>query len=189
MDMSKRYGMCLYQKEKKEVLVLKELLQFLRTNNPGRSASFAYVEAGSSLLPGLSLWENLKLETGGADWSDFRRDLKTEWLPLVNLLKRPDLPVGEAQEWEKFSISLLKGVLGPSRHLLIDMNEDILSPFMIQAMKKACCLAAGEEKQITLASASSSLWLDCAHSLVTRRGYEFVTEELNEEILKLHWTA
>lgn len=189
MDKSKRYGMCLYRKEKKDALVLKELLQFLRTKFPGRTSSFAYVEAGSSLLPGLSLWENLKLETGGSDWSDFRRDLKSEWTPLVYLLKRPEIFVNEAQDWEKFTISLLKGVLGPSRHILIDMNEDILSPFMIQVMKKACCLAAGEDKHITLASASSGLWLDCAHSMVSRKGYEFITEELNEEILKLHWTA
>lgn len=187
MEISKRYGLCLYQKEKKEVLVLKDLLHLLRTHRPGKASSFAYVEAGSSLLPGLSLWENLKLEAGGSDWGDFKQIIKPEWLPLVNLLKRPDQNVGEADAWEKFAFSLLKGVLGPSRHLLIDVNEDLLSPFMIQIMKRACCIAANEDKQIYLASASSSLWLDCAHSLIVRKGFDFVTEELNEKELKLHW--
>ena len=189
MDISKRYGLCLYQKEKKDSLVLKDLLQLLRTQRPGKASSFAYVEAGSSLLPGLSLWENLKLEAGGSEWSDLKQFLKPEWMPLVNLLNRPEVFVDQAHAWEKFAISLLKGILGPARHLLIDMNEDLLSPFMIQIMKRACCMAADQDKEIYLASASSPLWLDCAHSLIVRRGFEFVTEELNEKELKLHWAV
>lgn len=189
MDISKRYGLCLYQKEKKDSLVLKDLLQLLRTQRPGKASSFAYVEAGSSLLPGLSLWENLKLEAGGTEWNEFKHQVKPEWKPLVTLLSRPEIYVEQADAWEKFAISLLKGVLGPARHLLIDMNEDLLSPFMIQVLKKVCCMAANQDKEIFLASASSSLWLDCAHSLIVRRGFHFVTEELNEQELKLHWAV
>lgn len=189
MDKSKRYGLCLYQKDKKDGIVLKDLLQLLRTVKPERASSFAYVAAESSLLPNLSLWENLKLETSGQDWSDFKKTVKPEWMSLVNLLSRPNVTIAEADAWEKFSVSLLKGVMGPSRHLLIDMNEDLLSPFMIQLMKKALTLASGEDKQLYLATASSGLWLDCAHSLVTRKGFQFYTENLDETNLKLHWIA
>src|SRR4051812_32521364 len=101
MDMQKNFGLCLYQKEKKEALVLKDLLQLLRTFAPLKASSFAYVSAESSLLPGLSLWENLKLETGGTDWGDFKSGLKPEWLPLVNLLKTPDQSVQNSTPWEK----------------------------------------------------------------------------------------
>jgi hypothetical protein len=189
MDKQKNFGLCLYQKEKKEALVLKDLLQLLRTYAPTKASSFAYVSSESSLLPNLTLWENLKLETGGTDWSDFKKSLKPEWLSLVSLLKSPDQITQKSEPWEKFAVSLLKAVLGPSRHILIDMNEDHLSTFMVKALKNACCQAASTDKSITLASATSGLWLDCAHSIVKRNGYEFVTEELNIELLTRHWAA
>ncbi len=184
----KTYGLCLFQKETKSRLVLKDMLQLLRTQNPGRTVNFSYVEGESSLLPQLSLWENLQLETGSLKFSEIRHHLKPEWHSLLSLLNRPDTQVMNADHWEKLAFSLLKAVMGPAQNILIDMNEDLLSPFMIKIFKNACA-QMNTEKSIVLASANTSLWLDCAHSLVVRRGFKFEVEKLNEEQLRAHWTS
>lgn len=188
MDSKKTYGLCLFQKETRHGLVLKDMLQLVKSQNPGKIVNFSYVEAQSSLLPNLSLWENLQLEAGVSKWSDLTTSLKPEWLPLLNLLSRPQTQVSDAHLWEKFALSLLKSMVGSSGHILIDMNEEILSPFMIQVFKNVCIQIA-PEKNVVLATANSSLWLDCANSLVTRKGFQFQVEKLDEEKLKAHWVA
>ncbi len=177
MDDEKMAGLYLFHKERKDQHVLKDLLQLLRTHAPAKTISFAYVEANTSLIPHLSLWENLQLEVGGSSWKEFCASLKPEWHSLVNLLSNSHVKTHEAQIWEKFTVSLLKALLTPSPNILIDMNEDLLPPLMIQNYKRIF-LAVASSKQVYLASSNSSLWLDCAHSLVTRNGYEFVIEAL-----------
>src|SRR5665647_1539352 len=159
MDTNKPYGLYLFQKERKDLHVLKDMLQLVRTHSPNKSVSFAYIEAQTSLIPDLTLWENLQLELGGNNWKEFCSTLDPQWLPLANLLKDPHAVTDKSEPWEKFTVSLLKGVLIPSQHLLIDMNEDHLSPFMVQNFKKFF-LKMAQVKQVYLASAYSSLWLD-----------------------------
>lgn len=167
--------------------VLKDLLQLLKTNFQGRSPSFAYVSSENSLLPHLSLWENLQLVSGHGSWKEYAQSIKPEWEPLVRLIGRPDIDAVRAENWEKFTVSLLKGLLGPG-HLLLDMNEDHLSPFIIQNLKHTI-LTIPTERQTYLATAVSGLWLDCAHSLVSRKEYEFVTQKLDASLIKKHWAA
>lgn len=187
MTIERPFGVYLFKKKSAEHTVLKELLQFLRTVTPSQSSSFSYIEASTSLHPNLSLWENFQLETGASNWKEFQQSLSPECAALVNLLKEPAVKCKDAEVWEKFLVSLVKGMIGPSRNLLIDMNEDKLSPFIIQHFKRSV-LSSVQNKTVFIASANTSLWLDCAHSLVDRRDYEFQIENLSQEIKK-HWIA
>lgn len=179
-------GFYLLRKSAQEQMVLKDLLQLLRSQSPRTGHSFSYIEAKSSLHPQLSLWENLQLEVGHNTWREFTQSLKPEWVSLLNLIKSPIALASESAPWECFLISLLKGLSLSSQNLLIDMNEDVLSPFMIQQFKK-CVLLATKEKTVYLASAHPSLWLDCAHTLVDRNKFQFISEVLDAESIKLKW--
>lgn len=187
MTVDRPFGVYLFKKKSPEQTVLKDLLQFVRTVSPSQSSSFSYIEASTSLHPQLSLWENFQLETGAASWKDFHQSLAPEYSALVNLLKEPALKCKDAQVWEKFLVSLVKGLIGPSKNLLLDMNEEMLSPFLIQHFKKSV-LSTVQNKTVFIASANTSLWLDCAHSLVDRKEYEFQIESLSLDIKK-HWIA
>jgi ABC-type branched-subunit amino acid transport system ATPase component len=188
MDQMKPWGIAIYTKEKKDQQVLKDLLQLLRSHSPSKSVSFAYVEAEGSLLPNLSLWENLQIATGGTSWREFSQSVDEEWKPLIQLIRNPDQLTLNSMPWEKFTISLLKGLLVSNQNLLIDMNEELLPPLMIQNFKKIF-LKATDSRQIFLASAQTAVWLDCAHCIVGRKGYEFVTEKLDSDRIKRHWVA
>lgn len=187
MTTTKPFGVYLYKKKSTEHIVLKELLQFVRTVSPSQSSSFSYIEASTSLHPHLSLWENLQLETGTNTWSEFQH-LNPECSALVNLLKEPSLKCKDAQNWERFLVSLIKGIISPSRNLIVDMNEELLSPFLIQHFKRSV-LTSVQNKSIYLASANTSLWLDCAHSIVKKNEYKFEIETLDQDMIKKHWIA
>lgn len=167
-------------------MVLKELLQFLRSSSSAKNKSFSYIEAKTSLHPHLTLWENLQLELGNTSWKEFQQGLKPEWSSIVKLLKDPMQLTVDAECWEKLLVSLLKGLAIPTQNLLIDMNEELLSPFMIQQFKKTILMAT-KEKTVYLASAEPSLWLDCAHTIVERNEYKFELEKLDSENIKLKW--
>lgn len=188
MNVHKSFGLYLYKKTSKDRTVLKDLLQLVRTVAPSQSCSFSYIEANHSLHPHLSLWENLQLELGPSNWREFGQSLKPEQQTLLNLLNNPDIKVHQSEQWERLLVSLLKGLVNPSRNLLIDMNEDLVSPFLIQNLKRTV-LHAAESKTVYLASANTALWLDCAHSIVDRNHYNFVVESLDPEVLRKKWVA
>jgi len=188
MDSQKPFGLYLYRKDNQDSKVLKDLLQFMKTNSRVNAHSFSYIEAETSLHPQLSLWENIQVEMGPSTIREFQQSLKPELSSLLNLIQRPELPAREAAVWEKFLISLVKGILAPSHHLLIDLNEDLLSAVLIQHFKKSI-LTVTDNKTVILASANSSLWLDCAHTIVSRKEYKFETEKLDSEKIKKHWAA
>lgn len=179
-------GIYLYKKQDEKAVALKDMLQFLRSHNTKGAHSFSYIEARSSLHPHLSLWENLQLEVGHNSLDEFKRELKPEWTALINLIRGPHELASNCAPWECFIISLLKGLILPSQNLLIDIQEDLLSPFMIQQFKKAVLMAT-KDKVVYLASAHTSLWLDCAHTLVDRKQFLFVSENLDYENLRLKW--
>jgi ABC-type branched-subunit amino acid transport system ATPase component len=183
MDETKPLGLYLLQKQNQKQVVLKDLLQLLRTTSPGKSTNFSYIEAQSSLLPDLTLWENLKLEVSSSSWNEMLKTLETPLLTVANLIVNYQLPAGNAQVWEKFLLSLLKGLMSSSPNLLVDMNEDVLDPFVLQNCKRILFHFA-DQKQIYLASANTSLWLDSAHCLVTRSHYQFKFEKLEQNLIK-----
>lgn len=187
MNLSQPFGLYLYQKERQDQQVLRDLLQLLKTSFQGKSSAFVYISSENSLLPHLTLWENLQLVSGHGSWREYSHSVKPEWNSLVRLISRPDLLARDAENWEKFTISLLKGLMGPG-HLLLDMNEDHLSPFIIQKLKHTV-LALPSERHIFLATALSGLWLDCAHTLVTRKDYHFISQKLDHGLIKRHWAA
>jgi len=188
MNSVKPFGLYLYRKETQNSKVLKDLLQFMKTHSRMNSHSFSYIEAETSLHPQLSLWENIQVEMGPSTLKDFHQSLKPELSSLLNLIQKPELPAKEAAVWENFLISLVKGVLAPSHHLLIDLNEELLSPVLLQHFKKSI-LSVSDHKTVILASANSSLWLDCAHTIVSRKEFKFEIEKLDSENIKRHWAA
>lgn len=188
MTTETKFGLYLFQKPSQEQKVLKDLLQFLKTLSPGKKSSFSYIEAETSLHPQLTLWENLQLEAGVSSWNDLQHCLKPDQLALLNLLKSPDQKSEDSEFWENFTVSFLKGLINPSQHLLIDMNEKLLTPFMIQNFKKIV-LHTTQYKTVFLASANSSLWLDCAHTLVDRKEYKFELQNLDSESIRKNWVA
>lgn len=182
------FGLYLFQKPNQDQKVLKELLQFLKTLAPGKKSSFSYIEAETSLHPDLTLWENLQLESGVSTIQDLQYYMKPDQIALMNLLKSPDQKSQDSEFWENFTVSLLKGLIGPSQNLLIDMNEKLLTPFMIQNFKRIV-LHTTQYKTVYLATANSSLWLDCAHTLVDRKEYKFEIQKLDSDTIKKYWAA
>jgi ABC-type branched-subunit amino acid transport system ATPase component len=187
MNSKAPFGLHLYKKNTKQQNALKDLLQLMKSQQKGQPVNFAYVEGENSLIPKLTLWENLQIVSGARTYTELNKLLKPEWSTLLNLLGNPDKAAYQAEPWEKFLVSLIKGIL-TSGHLLIDMNEDHLSPFMVAHFKKVLMNIA-MDKQVYLATAISGLWLDCAHSLITKKEYQFLVEILSEEDLKRHWVA
>lgn len=183
MNSTRPIGVYLFKKTTQDSKALKELLQFLRSSSPGKSHNFSYIEAETSLHPHLSLWENLQLEVGFSHSNDFQSSLKPEWSSLIKLIKRPSIQTDKAEIWEKFVVSLLKGLIIPTQNLLIDINENQLSPFLIQQFKSSI-LEATKEKNVFLASAESTLWIDCAHTLVERNEYKFETKSMEQDQIK-----
>ncbi len=181
-------GFFLFQKSQGTDTALKDMLQFLRAKSPGKSLQFAYVEAETSLLPYLTLWENLHVVVGGSNWKEFISMLEVDWQPLVKLIKDPDIIASAASPWERLTISLIKATLVKSQHILIDINETIYSPLNILNFKKMLITIA-QQKNVYIATSNTTLWLDSSHGLIKRDGYEFVVETIVPEKVKRHRTA
>ncbi len=168
--------------------VLKELLQLCKTVAGGKSSAFSYVHGNSSLIPNLSLWENLQLSCPHELWDDFVKDQHPSISSLIALIKEPYKKAAFATNWECFLISLMKGVLEPTPHLLVNMQEDIFPAFIVKTIKSAI-MKTSVDKVVYLSTEATSMWLDCAHNVVKKDGYAFVFEEMNQEALKRHWVA
>ena len=188
MNVKKNFGICLFEKDSMEQNALRVLMQLVRSQNLGRALNFSFVEAQSSLLPDLSLWENIQLELGGQAWGDLHDNMNASWKYLMNLIIDPNLKASAAQDWERFAVSLLKGIAGKNNHLLIDVNEKLLSPLVLKHFRSVI-MESAEQKNIYVASAHTSVWLDCAHAIVKRKTFEFETEILDLENIKKHWVA
>jgi hypothetical protein len=186
MDRQLPFGLCLYQKDKKATKVLKDLLQLLRSTSPTRNISFFYVEA-DALIPNLSLWENLQMGTGHSSWTEFTQSLSNQERNLARLIRDPYNQSQQAEAWEKFIISFLKG-LSTGSHLLIDVDETLLPIFIVQGLKELI-VKTTHERKIFLATASTGLWLDCAHSLVEKKQFHFESKTFDAEALKKNWAA
>lgn len=169
-------------------IILKEMLQFLKTQNKGRTTAFSFVESETSLIPHLTLWENLHVFSGSTSWKEFAEQLEAEWQPLVNLIHEPNRQASEASAWERLTISLLKAAWTQTPHVFVDMNEDLHSPFNLMIFKKML-LNLAQQKHVYIASTNTSLWLDSIHSLVTRDGYEFKIMELDQSLVRRHRVA
>lgn len=187
MDDNKLYGLCIFKKESQNSRVLRDLLQYIKSTGPGKKSSFAYIDAETSLHPNLSLWENLQIEIGPSQWIDFQSSLKPEWLSLVNLIQDPTKHSAKAKSWECFIISLLKGLITPAQNLLLDLNEEDLSPFLIGLLKRSVLNTT--DKSVFIATANPSLWIDCAHTIVDRRDFKFDVTILNSTEIKKNWAA
>lgn len=188
MDLKVAFGLHIFQKERRDDQSLKTMLQLIKSQGPGRSLSFAYVDGQTPLIPHISLWENLQLVVGGSNWKEFEQNVSPEFKHLLALISNPDIPAQKAESWEIFIISLLKALLSPCKTIIIDMNEDLLSPLMVMNFKKVFIQAA-LDRQVYLASAAPSIWLDCAMTLIQKINYQFSIQNLNSEEVKRHWVA
>lgn len=188
MKSSEQSGFYLFTKTKSTDNALKPMLQFLRSHSPGRTLQFAYVESETSLLPHLSLWENLHVVVGGSTWKEFTAQLEVDWHPLINLIRDPNVKAGEASCWDKLTTSLLKATLIQSQHILIDINETDHTALNLMNFKKMLNNIA-QKKNVFVATSSPALWLDSAHTMITKEEYKFVVEDLKVASLKTHKIA
>jgi hypothetical protein len=177
MTRSDQSGFYLFHKSRSSDSTLKVMLQFLKSHGPNRSLQFAYVESETSLIPHLSLWENLQIMNGAANWNEFVANFESEWQPLLNLIQNPDLMASAAGPWERLTISLIKATLIKSNHILIDIDESMHSHLNLANFKKMLNTIS-EYKNIYIATSDTSQWVDSAHSLITRDGYKFVVESV-----------
>ncbi len=168
--------------------VLKELLQLSKTVAAGKCSGFSFVHGNSSLIPGLTLWENLQLSAHKELWDDFVKENHPMISSLIPLLKEPYKKASVSAPWECFLISLMKGILEPTPQLLVEVNEESFPPFLMKTIKSAL-MKSSQDKVIYLSSAAPSLWLDCAHHLVRKNGYAFEFEQMDHELIKRHWAA
>lgn len=180
MKSSQNTGLYLFSKSLDTDTALKPILQYLRSHSPGKNLQFAYVESETSLLPHLSLWENLHVVVGGSTWKEFSAQLEVDCLPLINLIRDPHVKASEASVWEKLTTSLLKATLIQSQHLIIDINESHHTALNLMNFKKIL-MTLSEKKNVYVATATPAAWMDSAHTLITRKEYEFVVEALTAD--------
>jgi hypothetical protein len=181
-------GLYLFSKSTSTDTALKPMLQYLRSHSPGKNLQFAYVESETSLLPHLSLWENLHVVVGGSNWKEFTAQLEVDWQPLINLIRNPDVKAAEATAWEKLTTSLLKATLIQSHNIIIDINEAHHTTFNLMNFKKIL-LSLSEKKDVYLATATPEAWMDSAHTIIKRVEFEFVVEDLRTSPKKSKQTA
>jgi len=175
-------GINIYLKDNCSHSVLRDLMQIHKTQCP--RGPFAFI-ASDALLPNLSLWENLHIVSGGLNWQDVLTSAGREEQSLMRLIKNPNIITAEAHNWERFIISLLKG-LKTRGNLLIDMREDELNPMMVQLFKK---IFVRLQRNIIIASDTVSLWLDCSTRIYSKKDFIIHVEELNPELVRKHWGA
>ena len=188
MKSSDQAGLNLFTKAKARDTVLKQMLQYLRASSPGKSLQFAYVESETSLIPHLTLWENLHVTTGGNSWQEFVSQAEADWLPMINLIKSPSTRARDATCWERFAVSLIKASISNSPNVLIDVNEEAHTQLGLQNLKKMLLLLS-ETKKVFVASATPDAWLDASACLISRIGYEFEVQDLKESNLKTRQSA
>lgn len=188
MKSTDQIGLFLFSKSQGNDTALKPMLQYLRSHSPGKNLQFAYVESETSLLPHLSLWENLHVVVGGSNWKEFTAQLEVDWYPLINLIRDPNVKAEKATTWEKLTTSLLKATLIKSQHILIDINEADHTPLNLLNFKKIL-MGLAEKKNVYIATASPDSWLDSAHTMITRVEFEFVVEDLTKKVSKTQKTA
>jgi ABC-type branched-subunit amino acid transport system ATPase component len=189
MDRTQQPGLYVYERTTPSASpVLKELLQLSKTVGHGKTAGFSFVHGQSSLIPTLTLWENLQLSAPHELWDDFVKENHPALVGLIPLIKEPYKKAGLCTPTECFLVSLMKGILEPTGNLLVDMDEEILSPFITKTVK-ATLMKTSQQKTIYLSSVASSMWLDCAHHVVKKVGFEFVFEKMDSDSVKKHWAA
>lgn len=189
MDTQNLTGIYIYErKTPTSSPVLKELLQLSKTVAAGKNSGFSFVHCTSSLIPNLSLWENLQLSVPHERWEEFVKDMHPALTALIPLMKEPYKKASEAEAWECFLISLMKGIHEETPSLLVDMQEEIFPAFIVKTVKTAL-VKASAKKSVYLSSVAPSLWLDCAHHLVRKDGYAFVFEKMDVELIRRYWAA
>jgi hypothetical protein len=181
MMKSNQSGYFIFHKSSGPSVPLKDMLQFLKGHTKVKGLQFAHVEGESSLMPDLSLWENLHVVCGGQSWNELISGVETEVKPLVQLIKNPDILSQHATPWEKLAVSLIKASLMKTPHILIEICESEHSELNLFNFKKILSQMS-QNKVIFLATGRPEDWLNEAHFLVRRNGYEFVIEELENSI-------
>jgi hypothetical protein len=184
MNTNDYYGLYLFPKKEAKQPCLKEMLQFIRWQSQGKQVSFSYIECDNTLHPHLSLWENLQVVRGHKDWKDFSRSIETEFKPMLELIQDPSRTAAKAEKWERLVVSMLRSATTSSPNVLVDIDENDYSSFNVLNFKKMLSVLA-QKKNICLATKNISLWLDCAHSMVGRKGYEFTIESLDQQKIKI----
>ncbi len=176
-------GYYLFQKQHGPSIALKDMLQFVRTQAPGKGLQFAHVESETSLMPHLSLWENIHVVSGGSSWSDLVLTQETELRPLFQLIANPDIRSKDASPWERLIVSLIKATLMNAQHVMVEIEETHLSALNMLNFKKMLTLLC-EKTNVYISTTNTDPWLDSAHSLIKRNGYEFIVETIDQEKIK-----
>jgi hypothetical protein len=183
MKSTPQAGYYLFQKSQGPGIALKDMLQFVRTQGPGKGLQFAHVESENSLMPHLSLWENVHVVTGGSSWRELISSQQNELQSLFHLIPNPDIRSMDATPWERLIVSLIKATLMNSQHVIVEVEENLLSPLNLLNFKKMLTHLC-EKTNVYISTRNTELWLDAAHSLITRDGYQFIVEIIDPERVK-----
>jgi ABC-type branched-subunit amino acid transport system ATPase component len=182
-------GVTIFQKNSAQKNVLKDLIHVSKWMEGNKTTPFSFVEAQTSLIPGLTLLENLQLEIGTVNWELYKRSQPSVVANLINFITDPNKKTQVSQTHEKLIISLLKGISGPAHYLLVDCQEATLSAFVIKSLKETL-MKVSETKSLVIGTNHPSLWLDCAHRMISRKeNHEFHVDQFDVASLKKHWAA
>ena len=75
-----------------------------------------------------------------------------------------------------------------SQNIIIDINEAHHTTLNLMNFKKIL-MTLSEKKNVYLATATPDAWLDSAHTLIHRKEFEFVVEDLSAKAQKSKQTA
>jgi hypothetical protein len=181
-------GLYLYQKKSNKLLVLKDLIKLHKTIAKTGPLLFSYVEAKSSLHPELTLWENIKLATGNANWREFCQTLCPHINFLLKYISNAHQKASESSTLERFIVAFIQGYQ-EKETLLIDVDEDLLNLDFIQDLNR---IFVNQEikKKIYLATANPNLWSSLSDQIFYKdEKNQFQMMKLNPDKTKNSWAA
>lgn len=157
---------------------LKDFLNYIKSENSTTIIDFSYAAGKDTLIPGLSIRENIFLDSIPTSLA------KNKDIGLKELLKNHEnqslikiiLELGKLSTMtqnlssEQYQLaSIVKAVLAPSKFLLIDTPERELSINQINMVKNTLEYeATRNHRKILLASHQPSIWLDIVTHFISK---------------------
>ncbi|MDC1174419.1 hypothetical protein OAT67_03440 [Bacteriovoracaceae bacterium] len=163
---------------KKDRSLLKDFIHFLHTHDVRRPLKFSYIDSDATLLEGLTLRENIYLDSIPTSFSESKEFQLSNFLKrsgnghLIDLFQNitllDEFPSQVDLQTKKLA-ALTKGLLRPSKFLLLECPEKYLNKKNLEIFTNALQYQVVTTGQIVLiATDYTQYWESMANKMVNR---------------------